>query len=36
MAHVPEDAELLFLGHCFARLRERVNAWCECSNYLLY
>ena len=25
MAEVPEDAELLFVGHCFARLRERVN-----------
>ena len=24
---MPEDAELLFLGHCFPRLRERANAW---------
>ena len=24
---MPEDAEMLFLGHCFPRLRERVNAW---------
>eukprot|EP00802_Teleaulax_amphioxeia_P027593 Tamp_28995.p1 GENE.Tamp_28995~~Tamp_28995.p1 ORF type:complete len:123 (-),score=11.24 Tamp_28995:303-671(-) len=26
MAEVPEDAELLFVGHCFPRLRERVNS----------
>jgi len=27
MEMVPEDAELLFVGYCFPRLRERVNKW---------